>query len=287
MIARVFPRQTRYTPVDDYAFIGTPPAIGLSDDIDEVHVSVAFTFDQQRADDLADMWRHVAPVKIGGPATPERNGEFVPGRYLKKGITITSRGCPNDCWFCEVWKRHNREVVELPIQPGHIVQDDNLLACSRVHIERVFGMLDVQAHKGCAIEFKGGLEAARLEWWHVEHLWDLRPSSMFFAYDTPDDREPLFEAGRMLRIANFTRSHLRCYVLMGWPGDNMRDAENRLLDAWMAGFLPFGMLWMDKHGNSNEDWDDLQRAWDRPSITKAKVKKLCRERMRAKGMSDG
>ena len=43
-IARVFPRRTKATPDDPLAFTGPPPRGGLLD-IEEVHVSVAFTYD--------------------------------------------------------------------------------------------------------------------------------------------------------------------------------------------------------------------------------------------------
>ena len=49
MIARVFPRITKATPRDEYCFFG-PPGMFLPE-IDEVHVSVAFTYDK-RMDDL-------------------------------------------------------------------------------------------------------------------------------------------------------------------------------------------------------------------------------------------
>ena len=90
-IIRVFPRRTKATPVDDLVRIGTPP--GLFDEADEVHISVTFTWDLPFAEKLARQWRDVAPVKIGGPATGEKGGDFVPGMYLKNGYVITSRGC--------------------------------------------------------------------------------------------------------------------------------------------------------------------------------------------------
>lgn len=43
-IARVFPRRTAATPDDPLAFTSLPPRKGLPE-IDEVHVSVAFTYD--------------------------------------------------------------------------------------------------------------------------------------------------------------------------------------------------------------------------------------------------
>lgn len=94
-IARVFPRITNATPTDELAFYGGPGM--FPPEVDEVHISCAFTYDLDRAHELAEQWRHVATVKIGGPALDEPGGEFIPGRYLKKGYVITSRGCPNSC----------------------------------------------------------------------------------------------------------------------------------------------------------------------------------------------
>lgn len=95
-IARVFPRRTAATPEDPYAFTGPPPC-GELPDISEVHISVTFTYDMQKAERLADMWSATGlPVRMGGPAFCEPGGAFVPGRYLKYGYVITSRGCPTD-----------------------------------------------------------------------------------------------------------------------------------------------------------------------------------------------
>lgn len=69
-ILRVFPRRTKATPRDEYAFIGDVPLF-LPPDISEVHVSVTFTWDLKEAERLARAWSRVAPVKIGGPATGE------------------------------------------------------------------------------------------------------------------------------------------------------------------------------------------------------------------------
>jgi hypothetical protein len=260
-IIRVFPRRTKATPTDDLVRFGPP---GLFDEADEVHISVAFTYDLRRAEWLAKQWADVAPVTIGGPATGDPGGEFVPGMYLREGYTITSRGCPNRCWFCDAWKREGREVRELPICEGWNVLDSNLLACSEPHIRAVFAMLKKQK----AVEFTGGLEAARLKPWHVELLRDLKPKQMFFAYDTPDDYEPLWEAGKMLCDAGFTiASHcLRAYVLCGYPQDTFGAAEERIMETSLAGFMPMAMVWTPKNGKADPEWKRWQRQWARPAI---------------------
>jgi len=267
MIIRVFPRRTRATPIDEYAFIGEP-GLFVPDDIDEVHISIAFTWDLPPAERLARAWEKIAPVKIGGPATGMAGGDFEPGMYLRPGYVITSRGCPNRCWFCSVWQREG-EVRELPIRDGWNVLDDNLLACSDEHIRNVFSMLKRQTKRA---QFTGGLEAARLKDWHVDLLFDLKPKQMFFAYDTPDDYEPLIQAGKMLFDAGFTvASHtLRCFVLIGYPNDTLESAAIRLQQALEAGFIPMAMLWRNRTGTTDPEWRKLRRMWGGPYIIAAR-----------------
>lgn len=259
-IARVFPRRPKATPIDELAFTAEP---GLwPPEVDEVHVSVAFTWDLPRAEYLAREWGKVAPVKIGGPATGMPGGDFEPGMYLRPGYVITSRGCPNRCWFCQVWRREG-DVRELRIREGWNVLDDNLLACSEAHVRAVFAMLKRQPER---VQFTGGLEAARLQDWHVDLLHDLKPKQMFFAYDSASDWEPLVEATRKLQRAGFTAtSHaLRCYVLIGYPGDTQDQAIDRLERTLQLGFVPMAMLYRDEKNWTDASWRKLQKYWARP-----------------------
>lgn len=267
-IIRVFPRKTNATPDDDLVFFGPPPE---NIEADEVYISLTFSYDKDKACDLYEQWRNIAPiVKVGGPAMGDPGGNFIPGLYLKKGYVITSRGCPNNCWFCDVHKREGG-IRELPITEGHNLLDSNILACSDSHIDKVFKMMKKQP---IGAQLTGGLEAKILTDFHVSLLWDLRPTQMFFAYDTPDDLEPLRNAGSLLRYADFTRKHLRCYVLIGYPNDTIAKAENRLLQTWAAGFMPMAMLWKNKQGDTDQEWRKFQRLWARPVLTKQQVKSI-------------
>lgn len=281
-LIRVFPRKTKATPTDDLARFDSPKSkrerrrVGLPDmldEADEIHVSVTFTWDRARAERLADAWRTVAPVKIGGVAYGDTSLEFIPGRYVRDGYTITSRGCPRRCWFCSVWKKWPT-ANPLPIYDGWNVLDDNLLACPEWHVRAVFDMLRRQSRRVC---FTGGLEAAALEDYHVELLASLTPRpAMFWAYDPGDPLETLEAAASKMLAAGFTReSHrLRCYVLIGYPNDTIGEAERRLLDMVRIGFTPMAMLWKPetaaamKHAPGPE-WRAFQRRWVRPAIIHA------------------
>lgn len=187
--------------------------------------------------------------------------------YVKRGYVLTSRGCPNRCWFCSVWRREGAEVRELPITEGWNVLDDNLLACSDGHVRKVFAMLKEQKRFG-RVEFTGGLEAARLKPWHVAALRELRPKQMFFAYDTLDDFEPLRAAGKMLLAAGFTESShvLRAYVLCGYPRDTFDAAEKRMRQTLSVGFMPMAMLYRDETGRRDLAWMRWAKQWARPVL---------------------
>lgn len=266
-LIRVFPRKTKATPVDELAYFGPPDFFA---EADAVHVSVTFTYDKPTAERLAEQWRHVAQVTIGGVAYGDRGEEFIPGRYIKPGYVFTSRGCPRRCWFCSVWKRDPVPRL-LPIPDGWNILDDNLLACPRDHVEAVFAMLRRQRRR---IEFTGGLEALSLQDYQVDLLAGLKPRpNMFFAYDPQDDFSTLESAARRLLAAGFTaKSHrLRCYVLCGYPKDTFDLADARLRQMLSIGFTPMAMLWRPETPSQEKyrpgiNWRAFQRQWARPAI---------------------
>lgn len=59
-IIRVFPRRTAATPDDELVRIADTPS--MFDEADEVHISVAFTWDIPHAEWLAGQWSAVAPT---------------------------------------------------------------------------------------------------------------------------------------------------------------------------------------------------------------------------------
>ena len=263
-LARVFPRKTKQSPDDDRAFFGMPD-IKTTPYFDAVDVSVAFTWDIPKAEAMAERWRHhTASVRLGGPAYKTPSGEFISGKYVKKGITFTSRGCPNKCWFCSVWKREPK-LKELVIQPGHIIQDDNLLACSDEHVRKVFEMLKDQPDPA---RFSGGLEAKILKEWHVEEMSKLRVDYAYFAYDTKDDLDPLIQAGRVLDRYGFSfeSKKMRCFVLCGFPEDTISAAQTRIEQVIAAGLWTFAMLWRNEKGKVDRTWSKFQRHWVLPAL---------------------
>ena len=235
---------------------------------DEAHISTVFTWDIKKAYSLVNAWRAKAiTIRVGGPAFDDPGAEFISGRYLKKGVTITSRGCPNNCYFCFVPKREGK-IRELPIVSGNIIQDNNLLACSKTHIACVFSMLKGQRH----IDFSGGFEASRITDEIVEQLRGLRIYQIWLAYDMPGQNKALIRAVERLKKF-FSRAKIRCYVLIGYKGDTIERAEKRLKEVFIIGTLPFAMLYRDeKNTPHSKEWKRFQRLWTRPAIIKTRMK---------------
>lgn len=270
-IARVFPTKTKMCPKDGDAYFGPPGLYTLK--YDEVHISVSFTWDLPKVKILKEEWSRHGRVLVGGPALEDPGDEFVAGRYLKEGVTITSRGCPYDssrCPFCFVPTREGR-IRELPIVPGNIVQDNNLLACSRAHRDKVFAMLRTQRK----IDFSGGLEAGRVTDSVVDELRSLKIHQIWLSYDLPERMTDLVRAVEKLK-PYFSRDKIRCYVLIGYEGDTLVKAGERLKDAWDIGTLPFAMRYRTPAGQwertylfSERQWNLLTRKWTRPAIIKS------------------
>lgn len=261
---RVFPYKTKWTPTDDMAFIGEPPLFRPSDRNIPVRISVTFTWHKREAERVAKSWgQFYDDVQVGGPAYEDAGGEFTPGRFLKIGCTITSRGCPKKCGWCVVPQREGL-LRELEIKDGWIVQDNNLLACSERHIRAVFDMLRAQKRR---IFFNGGLDKHFLKDWHRELFDSISIGELWFACDTSLDISSLEKASRI--CTGISRDKLRCYVMIGFDGESLTDAERRLDRVWELGFMPFCQLYQNENPKIYPyEWRTLSRKWQRPAIMK-------------------
>jgi hypothetical protein len=267
-VLRVFPRRTSMTPRDDLVAIGEP---GLwRPPADEVHVSVAFSWDVEEGRRLAAAWREFYPVvKVGGPAIDGEGDGFQPGLYLRQGVTITSRGCPRHCPWCIV----RPPVRLLSVAPGWIVQDNNLLATGRAHLGRVFAMLRAQKHP---VTLAGGLDARLLKTWMAEEIRSLRVTQVFLAADRDDALPDLRHALGLLSF--LPRWKKRCYVLWGFQDEPLESGEGRCRLVWEAGAIPFAQLYQPPEGR---EWSmearRRARRWQRPAIIKARMAALLPE----------
>lgn len=256
-IIRVFPRKTKWSPTDDLAFFDDPPLFDLPDL--PVMVSVTFTWDIRRGRELSRSWtRRSNDVRIGGPAFDDPGREFTPGMFIKKGVTFTSRGCPKKCSWCLVPRREG-PLRELKITPGNIVNDNNILACSRPHFEAVCEMLKGQKN----IQFKGGLDIGYLTPWHVEHFKKMRLDELWVACDNEAALKKLDNAADLL--SDFSIAKKRCYVMVGFDGETRKQARRRCEAVLAKGFLPFAQLYRGiDSGPLRGDWRNFCFYWSSP-----------------------
>jgi len=258
-LIRVFPRQTKWTPTDDLAFVGYPGLI--RPEKQPVRVSVTFTWDIPEGQRLFRAWADFySDVQIGGPAFGDPGAEFEPGRFIKQGVTITSRGCVRQCGHCFVPGREGA-IRELEIKDGWIVQDNNLLGCSRPHIESVFDML--RGQKKAAI-FSGGLDTRLLQEWHRELIDSIRVHELWFACDSSLAIPHLIRASDILD--GIPERKKRCYVMIGFKDETLEAAEARLTVVYGLGFLPFAQLYRGKGERTYDaEWKALAKKWSRPA----------------------
>lgn len=130
--------------------------------------------------------------------------------------------------------------------------------------------------KGHKPEFTGGLEARLLTFWAARRMRSLSPESLFFAYDHGDSLDDLRRAAYILGESGFAMNQHRerCYVLVGYKGDTMEEAERRIKDVWDLGFLPMAMLYRGKDGYRDPRWMKFQSIWVNPARVRAVVKEL-------------
>jgi len=260
---RVFPRRTTMTPTDELAFVGDPPL--FRPEVDEVHISVVFTWDRQTAERLQSAWAQYYPdVQLGGPAIMPGNDDFVPGCYVREGVTFTTRGCNGACPWCLVPEREGRLHEIANFAPGWIVQDNNLLQANAGHLLRVFEMLRSQRH---AIALTGGLDARLLSNNVADDIRGLRIDQIFLAADTAGSVRYIERAMKYLAFPGYRR-RVRVYALLAYDGETIDRATERLEAIWATGAMPFAQLYQppDRWIDYSPEWCALARKWSRPAI---------------------
>lgn len=270
-VIRVFPTRNKWTPDDEMAFVGQPPLYRPGTEYTSVRVSCTFTWERSYAEKLADSWRmYYRDVRVGGPAYDDPAGEFVPGRFLKHGCVITSRGCPKKCGWCKV-PFSEGDLRYLSIKPGFIVQDNNLLACERKHLEAVFAMLREQDRP---IYFNGGLDKHFLQPWHRELFDSIKIGELWFACDVGGkDIDWLRRAKEICEGISVNK--MRCYTMIGYDDETLADAKHRCETVYSMGFLPFSQLYQPPTADMptkvySQEWKALNRYWSRPAIYRAR-----------------
>lgn len=217
-------------------------------DENRIYVSVVFTWHLPLAYKLCKSWHDAGfYVVAGGPAvelmpdflvavTDETCGKMVPLPLSRHNpdATFTTRGCIRRCSFCAVPKTEG-EFQELEDWvPAPIVCDNNLLASSKAHFDRVIDRLKV--FKG--VDFNQGLDARLLKSWHIARLQELRLPIIRFAFDNLKDETTTITAIERMLKAGCARRRMGVYILFGFK-DSPEDAMYRAEVVKKLGIKPF------------------------------------------------
>lgn len=200
------------------------------------YISVPFTWDLQKAY-MRRAWLEAEgyTVKMGGPAVrliTGQSGDIDALPHHNPDATFTSRGCIRRCSFCAVPKIEG-DLRELPTwEPRPIVCDNNLLACSVAHFDKVVDSL--KPLKG--IDFNQGLDARLLSKHHADRLAEL-DCTVRLAWDNTQTGNQFMAAYERIRKAQIPKSRIQVYVLIGF-NDTPDDALFRLRTLWNMGVKP-------------------------------------------------
>ena len=231
-----------------------------------LYLSVPFTWLLERAEQVAGAWH--GPVIAGGPAVSlmgcpgwAKMGKspVEPLLFHNPCATFTTRGCPNCCAFCAVPKIEG-EFRELPEwRHAPVICDNNLLAASRKHIERVIESL--KPFPAC--DFNQGLDARLFNAWHADLITTLRNPMVRFSLDSNKDVDIVAMAIERARTAGL--KHIGVYVLIGY-NDTPDDARARLEFVRSMGIRPNPMRYQPLNARHKNEYvapgwtaDELQR----------------------------
>jgi hypothetical protein len=185
-----------------------------------LHISVPFTWCLSRVQKrIASTWMK---VKVGGPAV-ELMYDYLKGAEIgheSEGVlqrinplaTRTTVGCPSKCKFCAVPIIEGcfRELDTFPT--GWVICDNNFLASSYSHIERVVEMLRTYGQA----DFNQGLDAALVTQDIADLIATIGKPIIRMALDSQGEKDVWERAYECWRRAKIPKNRIRSYVLIGF-----------------------------------------------------------------------
>jgi hypothetical protein len=98
-------------------------------------------------------------------------------------------------------------------------------------------------------------------------MGDLKIGEMWFSFDHPERLDAVKRVARLLE--HVKRRKKRIYVMVGYGGETVAQADARLKTAWLLGYLPFAQYYRglgDVYSVPTE-WRSLIAIWSRPAAT--------------------
>ena len=232
-----------------------------------LYISVVFSWDVERSVEIAA--KHNGPVIVGGPAAILNQGAFEgvakvqeecdvcePVLFHNPLASFSTRGCPNKCPFCAVPKIEGdfREIENF--RPAPVMCDNNFLAASKKHQERVVDSLlqyDI-------VDFDQGLDARLFTPEAAGNLGRLKRLHLVFAFDHIGSESYVADAVALAKKTIKTEAPT-IYVLYGFH-DTLDETLYRLEKVLEWGFFPAPLRYQPldaKHRNGYVDanWTEL------------------------------
>ena len=236
---------------------------------DTLYLSVPFTWLLSDAESIAR--GHKGPVVAGGPAVKLVGAPWADTPNIcpfdvlamhNPMATFTTRGCPNLCSFCAVPIIEGDFRVLMNWKPAPIVCDNNILAASITHFERVIdSMLDFPM-----CDFNQGLDARLFTARHADQIARLRGCKVRFALDNVNMTSKVayaLDAARDAGLRDFG-----VYVLIGYD-DTPDDALHRLRTVQSWGIRPNPMRYQPLDATERD-------AYVAPGWTPQELKRMTR-----------
>lgn len=189
-----------------------------------LYISVVFTWDLPEVEMLLKQRSTQKYIIIGGPAIklmPTYFDKFdnvtiggdISGILQKYNplATKTTVGCIRNCDFCSVRKTEGnfKELSDWPDLP--IVCDNNILAASIKHLDKVFDRLE----KFDNADFNQGLDCRLMNRYHSERLTRIKAMCRL-SLDHKGQKEDWINAYTLLREAGLPKKYIRSYALVGY-----------------------------------------------------------------------
>lgn len=243
------------------------------------YISVVFSWQLQDAFQRAVWYRMEGyDVRAGGPAVAlnpsvmagvaDTRGAIDALPHHNPDATFTSRGCIRRCPFCAVPKIEGALVELDDWEPRPIVCDNNLLACSGRHFDKVIDKLKPLKD----VDFNQGLDARLLSKYQALRLTELDFKCLRLAWDNTDYERSFMRAFELLRKVGVPARKIRVYVLIGF-NDTPEDALYRLQTVKDLGSRPNPMRYQPldavrRNAYVGEHWTDRElkryaRYWSR------------------------
>lgn len=234
-----------------------------------LYLSVVFTWLLPKAEAIARAWD--GPVIAGGPAVYLMGAPWADETYKGCAMnvlalhnldaTFTTRGCIRSCPFCAVPKIEG-EFRELESwKPAPIICDNNFLAASKKHVERVIDSLVGIRN----VDFNQGLDARLFTRWHADQISRLKLPFVRFAFDHISQEGVVADAVKLARNTGVAKNRMSVYVLVGF-NDTPDDARYRLEFVRSLGIRPWPMRYQPL--DSIKKNSCVGSAWTRDELAK-------------------